>query len=307
MKIAFWSNVSEACGVSSSLAAISIASVIRYPYTVVTMENRLCSNNLGKAYMGRLQSRSKGYAGNSFEAGTNYYEGGGLEGLIRKIYRDEYNLKTFRRYLSEVIHKHLYYIPQTKVIHNEIFDYEFDQCYPQLQQLIEEFADICMIDTASYRSLSTKTILENADLIVVNLCQKHIILEDFFLNYSSLIPKAIFIINKYDPRMFPNYRRILKEYDISPEKLTVIPYNEMYQSAYAEGTVVEFISRNYNCPKENANYLFIQSIKKAAYMIIKEAEQLVKQKEQQFMRQNELQNIIQRELQHGEQRELQIC
>ena len=282
MKIAFWSNANETCGVSSNLAAISVASVIRYPYTVITMENRLCKNNLGKAYMGRLQGGAHSYAGNAFEVGNNYYEGDGMEGLMRKIYREEYNLKSFRRYLKEVIHKHLYYIPQSKIINDEIFDYEFDHCYPQLLQLIEEFADICMIDTASYRSLSTKTILEDADLIVVNLCQNQIILEDFFLNYSSLIPKAIFIISKYDQRMFPNSRRIIQEYDISPERITVIPPNAMYQSAYTEGTVVEFISRNYNCPKESTNYLFIQSIKKASFLIMKAAEQRVKQQELQL-------------------------
>ncbi|MHB8129839.1 MAG: hypothetical protein ACYDEX_12650 [Mobilitalea sp.] len=273
MKIAFWSNANEKCGVSANLAAISVASVIRYPYSIITMENRLCNNNLGKAFLGNDHGKLIN------EVGTNYYDGGGIEGLMRKIYRGDYHSDSLQPYLKEIIQKHLYYIPQTRVIHSEIFDYEFDRCIHPLFVMMEKYADICFIDTASHRNLSTKTILQEADLIVVNLCQKQIILEDFFLNYSSLISKAVFIISNYDCHSFINSKRISKMYEVPWESITVIPENEMYQNAFSKGTIVEFISSNYNCDKEDPNYIFIQSIKKAAYTVIKRAELMVKQKE----------------------------
>ncbi len=273
MKIAFWSNANEKCGVSANLAAISVASVIRYPYSIIAMENRLCHNNLGKAFMGNTLANSLD------EVGTNYYDGGGIEGLMRKIYRGDYHSDILPTYLQEIIHKHLYYIPQSRVIHSEIFDYEFDHCIHPLFRMMEDYADICFIDTASHNNLSTKTILEEADLIVVNLCQKQIILEDFFLNYSSLVSKAVFIISNYDCHSLLNSKRIAKTYDIPWENMITIPNNEMFQNAFINGTVVEFVSRNYSCIKENPNYVFIQTIKKAAHTVIRKAEQLIKQKE----------------------------
>lgn len=273
MKIAFWSNSNEKCNVSANLAAISVASVIRYPYSVIILENRLSNNNLGKAFLGEPNI-------NLFhEVGTNYYDGGGIEGLLRKIYRGNYCSDILQSHLNEIINNHLYYIPQGKVIHREIFDYEFDQCIHPLFSMMEEYADICFIDTASHENLSTKTILEEADLIVVNLCQKQIILEDFFINYSSLISKAVFIISNYDCHTILNSKRIASIYQIPWENIIVIPNNTSYQNAYSNGSVVEFISTNYSCVKQNPNYIFIQSVKKAAYTIIKKSEHMVKQKE----------------------------
>lgn len=273
MKIAFWSNVSKTCGVTANLSAISVASVIRYPYTVVAFENRLCSNNLGKALLGC--SRIYGMS----EVGTNYYDGGGMEGLMRKVYRGEYQEGMLGTYLKEIISEHLYYVPQSRVIHSEIFDYEFNRCIQPLLRMTEEFADICFIDTANHNNLSTKTILEEADLIVVNLCQKQSILEDFFLNYSSLISKAVFVISNYEFNTKLNIKRIASMYEIPEENLVIIPYNELYQNAVMSGSVIEFISVNYSCLKGNPNYIFIQSIKKATHIIIKKAVEAIKMRE----------------------------
>ncbi len=272
MKIAFWSNSNEKCNVSANLAAISVASVIRYPYSIIMMENQL-SNSLGKAFLGTNRVKCLR------EAGTNYYDGGGMEGLLRKIYRGNYQSEILGTHLKEIINQHLFYIPQTKVIHNEIFDYEFDQCIYPLFKMIDDNADICLIDTASHNNLSTKTILNEADLIVVNLCQHQSILEDFFMNYSSIISKAVFIISNYDFHSKLNSRWISMKYDIPLENIILIPNNISYQNAYLRGSVVAFVYRNYSCVKGNPNYIFIQSIRKAAFIIIKKAEQMVKQKE----------------------------
>ncbi len=273
MKVAFWSNASEMCTVSANLAAISVACAIRSSYSIISMENHLCNHNLGKVY-------NRGPRTNILdEVGTNYYDGSGFEGLLRKIYRGDVHPGILKSYLTEIINKHLYYIPQSKIIHNEIFDYELAHCIDPLFRMIDENSDICFIDTASNNNLSTKIILEEADLIVVSLCQKSSILEDFFLNYSSLISKAVFIISQYNHHSLYTLRQIANQYNISSELLVPIPENERYDIAYRNGYVHEFISRNINCIKENPNFLFIQSIKKASHIIIKKVDQIAKQRE----------------------------
>lgn len=272
MKIAFWSNCAEECKVSSNLAAISVASVIRYPYSIITLENRLCSNNLGKAFFGSRRELML------HEAGANYYEGRGLEGLVRKIYRGDFCKGTLKSYLKEIIAEHLYYIPQSGVLHSEIFDYEFNFCIHPLLDMLEEWADICIIDAASQQILSTKIILEEADLIVVNLCQKQSVLENFFQNYSSIISKAIFIISRYELNTRLSYKKIAQMYELPLENIAVIPDNALYDDAYENGYAVEFLSRHYNCSKEDVNYFFIQAIKKAAYLMLKKAVNLSRNK-----------------------------
>jgi hypothetical protein len=273
LNIAFWSNANELCQVSANMASISIASVIRYPYSVTLIENRLCNNNLGKAFFDR---RSINFI---HEAGTNYYDGGGMEGLIRKIYRGNDSKGILKPYILEIITNHLYYIPQSGVIHSEIFDYELNHCIHKLLSMINEYSDFCFIDTASHQNLSTKAILEEADLIVVNLCQKQNLLEDFFLNYSELTERAIFLISSYEPKNRITARALAGKYDIPYENIVPIPTNDGFQNSLLSGNVKEFIRENYSCAKDSPNYTFIQSIKKATYVIIKKAVEQAKEKE----------------------------
>lgn len=276
MKVAFWSNANELCSVSANLAAVSVASAIRYPYSIITMENRLCAHNLGRAYNGGTRACVLD------EVGTNYYDGSGMEGLLRKIYRGDARSTVLRSYLKEIIHKHLYYIPQSRILLSEIFDYELDHCMEHLFHMIDDNAELCFIDTASNNNLSTKLILNESDLIVVNLCQKSSVLDDFFLHYSALLSKSIFIISNYNPHSIYTIKQITRLYQVPTENLIPIPVNERYQDAYLSGRVYEYISRNMSCSKENPNFYFIQSVKKASLTVIKKIEQMRKQREVQL-------------------------
>jgi cellulose biosynthesis protein BcsQ len=273
VKVSFWSNANEMCTVSANLAAISVACAIRSSYSIISMENHLCNHNLGKAYNGGVRANILD------DVGTNYYDGSGFEGLLRKIYRGDSRPGILKSYITEIINQHLYYIPQSRILHNEIFDYELDHCIEPLFQMIEENTDLCFIDTASHNNLSTKIILEESDLIVINLCQKSSVLEDFFLNYSSLLSKAVFIISHYKHHSLYTRRQISNQYNISPEIIIPFPDNERYENAYQNGYVHEFISRNINCDKENQNYLFAQAVRKASHIILRKMESLAKQKE----------------------------
>ena len=268
MKVAFWSNSNELCGVSANLAAVSVISAIRYSCSIITLENRLSHQNLGVAYNGGS------YTDVLHEAGTNYYDGSGIEGLLRKIYRGDLSPGGLMVYLKEIIQGRLYYLPQSRVIHNEIFDYELDRCIRPLFQILEKNSELCFIDTASNHSLSTRIILEEAELIVVNLCQKSAILEDFFLNHSSLISKSIFLISNYEHHSLYNMRQIAKLLQVPSEQIIPIPVNEGYRAAYRGGYVYEYISRNLGCARESGDYIFIQSVKRAAYLIMKKAKSM---------------------------------
>ena len=67
-------------------------------------------------------------------------------------------------------------------------------------------------------------------------------------------------------------------YDIPTEQMTVIPHNEMYCDALLKGSIVEFLTVNFNCNKDNPNYFFIQSIRKAASLIIKRVEVIAEER-----------------------------
>lgn len=269
MKVAFWSNEYEKSHAFHNFVAISIASVMINPCTITVLENYIGRDNLGKAFFidnDYIHSRS---------GGTGFYEGEGIEGLLRRIYRGDNNPSLLRAYLKEVIPEHLYYIPQSGVINSELFDFELHNNLNELLRIISNSTDICYINLAQENHLSSKAILQEADLIVINLIQNQEYLEDFFKNYYSLIPKSIFIVGNYSPKSIMSCKRISRLYDIPLENISPIPYNEYFHVACNFGGAKEFINSNYFCPRESSHYLFIHGVRKAADIILKKVEKSI--------------------------------
>lgn len=261
VKVAFWSNANGPSGVSANLAAISVASAISYPYTITVMENHICSNNLGQSY---YSNHNLKYIR---ERGV-YYEGGGIEGLLRKVHRGDFLKEEVSDYRETIINNHLYYIPQSKVIHNNTFSYELYINAQSFFNLLEKTTDIIFIDTAK-DNISTKTILEESDLIVVNLIDDPVIHEDFFTHNSFLRDKSIFLVGMTADISGQHRTKLSDKYQIPFERIVEIPYNEFFNRAFHTGRVVEYISTNYQCDKSDDNFPFIQSIRKATKMIIR--------------------------------------
>lgn len=275
MKVAFWSNEYEKSYTFLNFIAVSIASVMCSPYTVALMENYIGKENLSKAFFSSLDNLYTGYGS------VGFYEGKGIEGLLRRIYRGERCPGLLRSYAREVIPRHLYYIPQGRVINSELFDYELHHNIKELFSIIEMNTDLCYINTSQQNHLSSKEILQNADLIVINLYQNPKYLDEFFKNYRSLISKSIFIVGGYSPKSVMSCKRISRLYKIPIEDISPIPYNDYFHVACNCGSAKEFINSNYFCSKDSSHYLFIQGVMRAAIIIARRIEKsiLLKNKE----------------------------
>jgi hypothetical protein len=267
VNIAFWSNSYERSCAFYNFVAISIASVLRYPYTVTTLENFLGSDNIARAFLGEnIRNHIR-------EGVTGFYEGSGIEGLLRRIYRGDNCPSILRGYWQEVIPNHLYYIPKGGVINSELFDYELNYNLKELLGIIKKNSDLCYINITQQNHLSSKAILHEADLIVINLYQNPDYLDYFFNNYSSLIHKSIFVIGNYSRSSPMSCKRISRYYDIPLENISPIPYNEYFSIVCRYGGAKEFINSNYHCLKDSPNYLFIHGIRKATFAIAKKLEE----------------------------------
>ena len=266
MKIAFWSNENEKSCAYLNFVAVSIASVMSYPYKITVMENYFGRENLGRAFFVDYDSIHPRYIG------TGFYEGRGIEGLIRRIYRGDNYPSLLREYQKEVIPRHLYYIPQGGVINSELFDFELFNNLKGLLNLINRNTDHIFINTTHKNHLSSNAILQEADLIVVNLYQNLAYLEDFFKNYHSLIHKSLFILGNYSSRSIMSCKRISRLYDIPLENISAIPYNENFHVACNNGSAKEFLNNNYFCSRENPNFLFVHGVRHFVHMISRRLE-----------------------------------
>lgn len=286
MKIAFWSSSKGSSGVTSNLACISIASAMEYSYKSILIENHYQKNKLSNILMYQRT--------NYIEKEVNYhFRQVGIDYLINQFSNVKYDIgilkessgtdqvstRAIKEASLEILDNTLYYIPVSYQFNQETFDYNLYGNIKDILDATEEFADITYIDTTNRNNLSSKIILEEVDLVVVNLIQNSSMIQNFFDNYSSILNKCVFLISNYNKKSSLNLDKISRIHSISKPNIAAIPYNIEYQEAVSQGTVVEFLARNYSCKRGNPNYAFIREVKKAAAMIIKNAANISQKEE----------------------------
>lgn len=279
MKIAFWSSARGSIGVTSNLACVSIAMAFENPGRTMLMENHYQDKPLANMLLHR----------EGMKAGRNTVNSGRYKGLGHMINRLSENQEEraddcrnfgskagryahmgyemlIREASFEILINSLYYIPVGNQFNQFIFDYILNDNILKILQISESFAGNIFIDTSYENHLSSKVILEEADLVVVNLVQDRDILGRFFANYTSLLSKCIILLNSFQGNSF-SPQTVAEEYTFNMSRVITIPYNPEYRQAIDHGRIIEFMMRNYECGMSNPNYSFIMGVKQAVWMI----------------------------------------
>jgi len=274
LKIAFWSSAKEKIGVTSNLACISVASVLEYSFRVILFENHCQKNRLENI----LRYHNTNYC---LREDHNYKIG---EVVLGQVIEEAYNVyqeasqvtteisNVIRKASMEILDSSLYYIPPANITNTRTFDFDLYDKVESILDVFETFADIIYIDTSNGNNLSSKIILDEVDLVVVNLAQNNSMIQHFFDNYSSILHKCVFIISSYRKKSKLNINKIFKTHLIDKSNIAIIPYNFEYQEAVSHGNIVEFLMRNFSCKRSHPNYIFIKEVKKAVEMIMRNIE-----------------------------------
>lgn len=300
MKIAFWSSAKGSNGVTSNLACVSVAMVFENSVKTILLENHYQKHTLADMLIHRQEKKK-----NRNIVNVSRYKG--LEHVINQLSRNKYNRhlnytavaaqeapgkefcvlrdsnggntyltskedeKLIKEASFEILINSLYYIPIGNQFNEFIFDYILNENIMKILWASEIFAGYTFIDTSNVNHMSSKIILEEANLVVVNLSQEEDQIDQFFRNYSSLLSKSIILLSEF------KYNSLISDmlsgkYPFQTSKIIGIPYNVEYNQAIQQGTIVEFMTRNYRCKKDSPNYEFIKAVKHVVYVIQDELE-----------------------------------
>lgn len=263
MKVAFWSNSSGRAGTTSNMACMSVLCALLERKKSILFENHYSLNGLEQAF---IQGKEKNLS--VLKEEFAYYDQRGLDGLIRRVHSNY----TYEELMEDVSMKFLdnmlYYLPKSYDMNHEYFEFELNQVIKPLICLLDRTFDFVFVDTASNNSLSTKLILEESELVVVNLCQNKIFLDHFFANYQSLLDKSVFLIGNYQEQSKFNITNIRRRYQIPREMIGIVPFNLEFADAVSGGTILEYLMRNFSCKKQDANYYFMSQVKRAASILL---------------------------------------
>ena len=206
MKIAFWSNVRGHSGVTSNLACISVLSALSCPNErTIVFENHKNIVNLGSTY---YHPQSAGCV----REPMYYQTASGLEKVLQLVEKgEELSEENLYGLTKDYLGKRLFYLPS------------------------EPAAPLA----------SSRKILQQADLVVVNLNQNLPLLSHFFRNYSSIQEKAFYLIGNYDGKSELTKSAIMKQFHIPGAKIGTIPHDTGFSDAMSRGQLIPFLLKNY--------------------------------------------------------------
>lgn len=280
MKVSFWSPVHNDCAVTSNLACISILLSMLFSYKALLIENHQQRNrleNLLKFNTNRYYVR---------EDGNYHYKHTGMNSILYQLsmgkrkrqFKDTHKamaVKMIETVSYNVLGSRLFYIPYGNRTNKDIYDYDMHNHIKTILEASDEFADITFIDTTNKNNLSSKVVLEEADLIVVNLTQDTKIINEFLKKYSSILSKCVFLISNYNKSSRLNINQISQTHLINKSDIAAIPFNHDYQEALKYGKLIGFLLDYFHCDRKDPNYYFVKEVKNAAMMIYKAIEVII--------------------------------
>lgn len=258
MKVAFWSNVRGKSCVTSNLACISVLSALRCPgRRTIVFENHQNIINLGNTYFSP-------YSDNTVNEHSNYSVITGLEKIFQFVKQGEVLPEdSFFRYTKDFLGRQLFYLP-TESIHNaDILEYQMSKECRRTLDYLERYGDMVFVDTTAAPLASSRKILQEADIVVVNLVQNPSMLSHFFRNYSDVRKKAFYLIGNYEEERTLNKRAIMQEYGIMENQIGTVLHHSGFADALSNGQLIPFLLRNYYCGQGDENYSFIAAAKEA--------------------------------------------
>lgn len=256
MKIVFWSNVHGQSGTSSNMLAVAMMNDLVYGNRSILLQTQYEMNQLEIP----LLSESKR------EQIRNYNIG--VDRLIQGI-RSGMNAKQLLTSSCITLSKQcIDFLPSTNSKYREIYEKEIKDNFKEILALAEACYELVFIDASAGMNDFIEMAWEEADLIVVNLCQNKRVLDDFFLRYDVNYDKMLFLIGNYDADSEWNVKNILKRIkDLKKELTFTIPYNTQFRDAMSCAQLTEFFLQNIGCEKDDENYEFIRELTKLTHKL----------------------------------------
>ncbi len=258
MKVAFWSNTRGRSCVTSNLACTSVLSALSRPVErTILFENHQNIVNLGSTLFTQNSEHI-------VRQETRYTVESGLGKILTLIQKEEdLSEERFFSMTKDYLGKRLFYIPTGDLENADFLEYQLDVSGVRAMRYLERYSDMVFVDTSASPLSSSRKILQQADMVVVNLSQNESMMSHFFRNYSSIQEKAFYLIGNYDGKSQWTRSRIMNRYGIPGSRIGTVPHNVMFSDAISSGRLIPFLLKNYDCDSKDQNYDFMAAAREA--------------------------------------------
>ena len=264
MKIIFWSNVHGQSGTSSNMLATAMMNDLLFRNKSILLQTEFDMNELEIPLLTE----------NRRQQIRNYNVG--VDRLIQGI-RSGMNAKQLLTSSCITLAKQcIDFLPGTNAKYRDLYEQEIKTTFREILSLAEACYEMVFVDVSTGQKDLMDTIWQEADVIIVNLCQNKRVIEDFFERFPVDYQKMLFLIGNYDPYSENNLKNLCNRFKkLKKDQTFVIPYNTEFRDAASKAQLTEFFLQNIACEKEDDNYAFIQELKCFTQMLQKRNEECI--------------------------------
>jgi hypothetical protein len=271
MHIVFWSNVHGQCGVTSNLAAMALELTLNYRYKVLMLHNEFNNPSLDEIFLD--QGTLENVNDNMFDIG--------IDALMRYCKYNALNQENFKNYTTTILKNKLDLLQGTAMTNRENFYSELEHMEDHILNSALTYYDFVFSD-ATAGDCYSQSLLERADIIVVNLSQNKQVIKDFFNHevYSVYHEKCFFLMGKYDHASKYNRKNLIRQFDFNQQnslkkllgkndKVGIIPYDVQYLDALNDGKATDYFLLGSKSSKKETKEPFFKGVKDSVEMLLK--------------------------------------
>lgn len=254
MKVAFWSS-SRNSGVTSCALAAAYLGAQAMDMRITILDNHYHDSMMHELIAGSLRPGA-GHYREPRDYSWQWYRPGYYSGCANG-----------GGYISmELVEEHLWFrydeMPGTESM------YEKD--FMRMLKKADSGERICFVDTEGHNNLSTKLILDEADLVVVMLPSNLKMVEVFFDEYSSIIGKSLLVFNKCRLEDRLARKKLCEKNRIPSGRVVTMPYVESVQKMVGVGRFRRFLMDNATSSQPVEGYAYLAAISRILNVIEKE-------------------------------------
>lgn len=265
MLVAFWSG-DDRRDTAGVMALTAMVGCLSFPCKILTMENYLCTHNMGFHLLGKRYDEMKSrYSKNSPE---NFSVG---DTFLQHIRRETGRSIRHNRCI-EIIPESLYFLPLNQSTQKDVYEYGFENEFGELMDYGLGFYDFVFINVEQNRNISTIPILDMADEVVVCLPADAFALRDFCERYKSLLHKVYFVFCGQGSTLFQ--QMLYAKFGDQPIRWTYLEYTTTALAALADGRGLEYLCTHFYDCKGQTEYEFIGRVKEMVYRILQKERRL---------------------------------
>jgi len=270
--ISFWSNGKSETGKATAMAAITTFLAVHHNYKILVLDTKHNDYFYSDCYW--KEDKTIKLIHNQNSEKTNIASG--ISGLTKAILSKKVSPEIITNYTKIVFKNRLEVLTDTKIMQE---DYQVHKkVFRDIAKIANQYYDLVFIDIDNNLDrITTNSILEISDLVVVNISQKIRQINDYLKTKEENIilkEKAFMpLVGRFDENSKytgKNISRYLKE----KETIATIPYNTSFFDACNEAEVADFFVKHIRMNSKDKNSLFLEEVKKVSERIIYKLQEL---------------------------------